>query len=96
MKSVITSYSIHYTKLYDFIDFARMAEQRSLESLESNLSISKSWNRFNLVAQVRHFDNLLTDDDSATFQKYPEVTLTASERPFIHSPVHLSASYNFV
>src|SRR3990170_3060593 len=37
-----------------FIDFGRNFEERSLESLESNISLTKTWNAFNLVTQFRY------------------------------------------
>jgi len=79
------------------VDFGTSAE-RSVESLESNISVSKNWSVYSLVAQMRFFDNLLLADDATTLRKVPEITFTASDRkipwtPFYHSL--LSSYINF-
>lgn len=78
-----------------FIDFGDVGTERSLESLESNLSFSKNWTSTSLVAQFRRFDNLLNENDDDTLQKYPEVTLTGIDRKIPFTPLYSSyfASY---
>ncbi len=76
------------------LDFGSSAE-RSMESLESNISVSKNWSVYSLVAQLRFFDNLLLADDSMTLRKVPEISLTASDRKIPWTPLYhsLNASY---
>lgn len=75
-----------------FIDFSESLRERSLESLESSLSLAKRWDRYNLTVQARKFDNLLLEDDSTVLQKLPEVLFTASARRVMDTPVFLSLS----
>ncbi|MBI5047822.1 MAG: LPS-assembly protein LptD, partial [Deltaproteobacteria bacterium] len=79
-----------------FIDFGKNIEERSLESLESNISLTKTWNTFNLVTQFRYFDNLLIGDDKATVQRLPEINLTGREQQIMGSPFYLSMESSFV
>ncbi len=79
-----------------FIDFAKDSEERSLESLESNVSLSKGWERYNLTVQFRLFDNLLLKDDSTVLQKLPEVNFTASAKAIPYTPLFLSLESSFV
>ncbi|MBI3398254.1 MAG: LPS-assembly protein LptD [Deltaproteobacteria bacterium] len=81
-----------------FIDFGKDIKERSLESLESNVALTKTWSKFNLVAQFRYFDNLLIADDKATLQRLPEVALTGSDKQIMASPFYFSldsSSVNF-
>lgn len=78
-----------------FLDFGQSTE-RSVESLESNISISKSWSVYSLVAQLRVFDNLLIDDDSSTLRKLPEVSLTASDKKIPWIPFYRSLTSSFI
>lgn len=79
-----------------FIDFGKNLQERSLESLESNLSISKGWEAFNLVAQFRYFDNLLSAGDEDTLQKLPEISLTGADQMIWKTPLYLSLESSFV
>ncbi len=79
-----------------FIDFAKDSKERSLESLESNISLSKSWQRYNLTVQFRVFDNLLLKDDSSVLQRVPEVNFTASAKSIPHTPFFLSMESSLV
>jgi len=78
-----------------FVDFGK-SDERSIESLESNISISKNWSVYSLVAQLRVFDNLLIDDDSTTLRKLPEITLTASDKKIPWTPLYRSLSSSFI
>ncbi|MBI5491761.1 MAG: LPS-assembly protein LptD [Deltaproteobacteria bacterium] len=79
-----------------FIDFGKSSQEKSLESIESNISLSKSWSAYSLVAQFRLFNNLLTKDDTATLQKLPEVTLTGSDKKIFNTPFYLSSESSLV
>ncbi|MBI5875837.1 MAG: LPS-assembly protein LptD, partial [Deltaproteobacteria bacterium] len=79
-----------------FIDFGKNTNERSLESLESNISMTKTWNKFNLVTQFRYFDNLLVEENRATLQRLPEITLTGADRQIMDTPFHFSMESSFV
>ncbi len=78
-----------------FVDFGE-SEDKSIESLESNVSISKNWSVYSLVAQLRVFDNLLIDDDSTTLRKLPEISFTASDKKIPWTPFYRSLSSSFI
>lgn len=78
-----------------FIDFGKNLQERSLESLESNVSISKGWEGFNLVAQFRYFDNLLSAGDENTLQKLPEISLIGTDQMIWKTPLYLSLESSF-
>lgn len=79
-----------------FIDFGKTTQERSLESLESNVSLSKNWDVYSLVAQFRKFNNLLLRDDSSTLQRYPEVTFTGADKKILESPFYFSFESSYV
>lgn len=78
-----------------FIDFGDGTE-RSLESIESNIAITKNWDSYSLVAQFRAFNNLLLGDDSSTLHRLPEVSLTGTNQPIGDTPFYLSLNSSFV
>ncbi|MBI5561191.1 MAG: LPS-assembly protein LptD [Deltaproteobacteria bacterium] len=82
-----------------FIDFPRdrKGHDRSyLESLESTASINKRWERYNLTAEARVFDNLFLKDDSTVLQVLPEVAFTLESRRVFSTPVFFSLDSSFV
>lgn len=79
-----------------FIDFGKDVKDRSLESLESNVSFTKTWDKFNLVTQFRYFDNLLVEGNRATLQRLPEVALTGADQQIMDTPFHFSMESSFV
>jgi LPS-assembly protein len=79
-----------------FIDFGRGSNERSLESIESNVSASKSWSVYSLVGQFRFFNNLLDLEDSLTLQRLPEVTFANTEKKIFDSPFYISNVSSFV
>lgn len=79
-----------------FIDFGKDVRSRSLESLESNVSMTKTWNKFNLVTQFRYFDNLLLADNRATLQRLPEINLTGADQQIMDTPFYFSMESSFV
>ncbi len=78
-----------------FMDFGESAD-KSIESVESNVSISKNWSVYSLVAQLRIFDNLLIDDDATTLRKLPEISLTATDKKINRTPLYRSLSASFI
>lgn len=79
-----------------FLDFGAGGDERSLESIESNVSVTKSWNGYSLVGQLRVFNNLLDADDSETLQRLPEVTLAGSDKRILNTPFYFSSESSFV
>ena len=79
-----------------FIDFGKDTNKRSLESLESNISLTKTWSKFNLVTQFRYFDNLLVADNSTTLQRLPEIALTGIDQQIMDTPFHFGVESSFV
>lgn len=79
-----------------FLDFGAGGDERSLESIESNVSVTKSWNGYSLVGQLRVFNNLLDADDSETLQRLPEITLTGSDKRILNTPFYFSSESSFV
>ncbi|MBI5826372.1 MAG: LPS-assembly protein LptD [Deltaproteobacteria bacterium] len=78
-----------------FLDFGKGTD-RSLESIESNISLSKSWSVYSLVAQWRVFNNLLTADDSSTLQKLPEITFNGADSKILGSPFYFSLGSSYI
>jgi len=78
------------------LDFAREGEDRTLESIENNISLSKSWNAFSLVGQLRYFNNLIEAGDSTTLQRLPEITFSNSDKRILNTPLHISSESSFV
>ncbi len=78
-----------------FIDFGQGSD-RSIESLESNVSISKNWSVYSLVAQLRIFDNLLVENDVTTLRKLPEITFTAADQKVFSTPFYVSLNSSFI
>lgn len=55
----------------------------SLGSLESTVRLTKNWSLYNLTAVARYTDDLSSQTNDATLQKYPEVILTGFRQPVI-------------
>ena len=79
-----------------FIDFAKDPKERSIESLESKLSVAKSWEKYNLTVQARVFDNLLLENDDGVLQRLPEALFTATSQNVPSTPIYLSLKSGFV
>lgn len=78
------------------IDFVSASGDRSRESLESNISITKYGKGYIFAAQGRKFDNIFKEDDSDVLQRYPEVTFDIFERPVFGSQLHFSLDTDYV
>jgi len=79
-----------------FLDFGK-GDERSLESLETTISLSKNWHDYNLVVEFRIFDNLLVGDDSETLQRLPQITFSrAGSRLLRVVPLYLALESTFV
>lgn len=79
-----------------FIDFGKDSDERSLESVESNISVSRNWSVYSLVAQMRLFNNLLDENDATTLQRLPEVTFTNADQRLFGTPLYVSSEASFV
>ncbi|MCG6533528.1 MAG: LPS assembly protein LptD [Syntrophales bacterium LBB04] len=68
----------------------------SLAFLESKVRLVKDWSSYNLTALMSYTDNLTSDSNGATLQKYPEITLNGARQAFFGTPVNfaLNASYS--
>jgi len=68
----------------------------SLTSLESKVRLVKDWSLYNLTALLSYTDNLTSDSNDTTLQKYPELTLSGAKQSFLGTPVNLAlgASYS--
>jgi LPS-assembly protein len=69
---------------------------RTRESLESTVSITKSWDRHNLSIQARKFDNLLLKNDDPVLQVMPEVRFTSTSRSVFGTPLFYSMDSTYV
>lgn len=78
------------------IDFVSAAGERSQESLESNLSITKYGKGYMFAVEGRRFDNIFKEDDSGVLHRYPEVTFDLFERPLMGSPLHFALDTDYV
>jgi len=79
-----------------FLDFSKISKERSLESLESTVSLSKNWDRYSLTVQTRTYDNLLIEDDGAILQKIPEAIFTGSSQRILDSKFFFAFGSSFV
>jgi len=59
----------------------------ALATLDSTLRISKSTAGYGATALFKYTDNLTSDSNEATIQKYPEVMLNIIKQPLFGSPV---------
>lgn len=79
-----------------FIDFGDGSDERSLESIESNISISRNWSVYSLVAQFRVFNNLLDEEDAETLQRLPEITFNNADKKVFNTPFYISSESSLV
>ncbi|MBI5887970.1 MAG: LPS-assembly protein LptD [Deltaproteobacteria bacterium] len=79
-----------------FIDFAKTGKDRSLGSLESNVSLSRSWSAYSFVTQLRYFDNLLVQDKSTILQKLPEMNFKGADQSVASTPFYISFESSFI
>ncbi len=77
------------------LDFGKGAD-RGVESIESNLSISKATADYSLVGQMRFFNNLLVEGDTKTFNRAPELTFTMPNKGIYTSPFYFSMDSSLV
>src|SRR5574340_1190102 len=90
-------YLDHYSQRSDerFKKISFVADE-SLGTLDSTFRIVKDWSLYNLTTLVKYTDALTSLSNSATIQKYPEITLTGVNQSFLNTPVNfdLNASYS--
>ncbi len=73
-----------------FVDFGKDPARRALQSTESNLSLSKSWSSYSLVARLRYFTNLMESGNSTTLQELPRVAFTGTGQKIPYTPLYFS------
>jgi LPS-assembly protein len=78
------------------VDFGKDPAERALESTESNISLSKSWSSYSLVAQARYFTNLMESGNAATLQELPRVTFTGAGQKIPYTPLYFSMESSVV
>ncbi len=73
-----------------FIDFGKDANESALGSTESDLSLSKRWTSYSLVAQIRYFKNLMVSGNSTTLQMLPEITFKGTGQRIPYTPLYFT------
>lgn len=79
-----------------FSDFGDSLDERSRQRLESNLSLTQRWEKWNLVARLFTYQDLTTPEP-IELQRLPEIRLNAFQQPVPGVPgllYELEASYN--
>ncbi len=79
-----------------FIDFSKVSKEKSLESLESTISLTKNWDKYSLTVRTRLYDNLLIEDDDPVLQKIPEIIFKGSSQRILDSKFFFAFSSTFV
>jgi LPS-assembly protein len=89
----LDNYSLNSTNRFKRISF--LADQ-SLGLLDSTVRLTKNWSLHNLTAVARYTDDLSSQTNDATLQRYPEVILTGFRQPLIGSPLQydFTATYD--
>ncbi len=70
---------------------------QSLGSLDSTVRYVQNWPLYNLTGLVKYTDDLTKPSNSATLQRFPEVTFTGIRRPIMGSPYNLefTSAYDY-
>jgi len=71
----------------------------TLASLESKVRLVKDWSLYNFTALLDYTDNLASNNNEATLQKYPEISLAGVKQSFFGTPINIdfnvSGSHNY-
>ncbi len=71
----------------------------TLNSLTSTVRLVKNWNLYNLTGLVSYTDDFSQQNNNATLQQYPQITLTGMKQPLFKTPVNYELtslySYNY-
>ena len=78
-----------------YMDFGE-GTLRSLEGVESTISLTKNWPGATLTGEVRNFDNLLVANDGIVVQRYPEVRFSTIPKRLASSQLLTSIDSTFV
>lgn len=70
-------------------DFGEDVQERSESQLKSNIFVEKPLKKSLLTAEMAHFRNLLTKDNDATFQLYPQITYFTEYVPLFGGKMYL-------
>jgi len=84
-------YQDHYAqKPEERFQHVSFTADESLAFLESKVRLVKDWSLYNLTALLSYTDNLTSDSNEATLQKYPEITLSGAKQSFLGTPVNVA------
>jgi LPS-assembly protein len=76
-------------------DFAEGFAAYNVKSLDSNVFLTKHWQRFLLTPELRFSQDLESASNTATFQKLPILTFTGIKQRVGTTPLYLSLDSNF-
>ncbi len=80
----LANYREKHPRPFQQIDFYG---NESLSYLESSIRMAKSWQNYQLSLLAKNTQDLTTDTDKGTLQKYPEVAITGVKRTIGGTPV---------
>jgi len=88
------NYSSDPTKRFKRISF--LADE-SLTSLDSTVRLVKDAELYNVTALARYTDDLTSQTNDQTLQKYPEITLSTVKIPLLGTPLYgmVNATYDY-
>ncbi len=88
--------NINYVSDRNFYqDFAEGFAAYNIKSLDSNVFLTKHWQRFLLTPELRFSQDLESASNVATFQKLPILTFTGIKQRVGATPLYLSLDSNF-
>lgn len=70
-----------------FEDFGEVADEYNKDKVESTLSLSKNWEKFNLVGQLKYTKDLEVDDPT-TIQYLPRISFDAARQRIADTPLY--------
>ena len=75
----------------EFLRYLKRGLSTAEDSLlrESSLSLTKNWDNYSLIAELKYTENLDRTQDETTLQRLPEITFRRNDAPFFHSPFFL-------
>lgn len=76
-------------------DFGEATGEYNRQYLESSAFITKHWERYALTTELRYTEDLYADNNKATLQELPIITLTGLKQQVADTPLYLSLDSNF-
>ncbi|HSB03844.1 MAG TPA: LPS assembly protein LptD [Thermodesulfobacteriota bacterium] len=71
-------------------------DARSLNQLRSILFGGKNWDQFSFIVDGERFNNLTTDDNDPTLQKYPQASFYAHPQSLFKTPLFFDLTLSYV